>query len=79
MAGSAPGSTIMTGGGGENAFVFFKQAVGGAADIITDFNPADSVYIEGCAAGTASELLDASKVSTAGLTLTLSDGTSVTF
>jgi Ca2+-binding RTX toxin-like protein len=34
----------MTGGGGDNAFVFFHDAVGGAADIITDFNANDAVY-----------------------------------
>ena len=80
IAGSAAGSTNMTGGSGADAFVFFKQAVGGAHDIITDFSQADSVYIEGYAAsGSAAALQQAATVGAGGLTLTLSDGTSVTF
>ena len=79
IAGSAPGSTTMTGGGGSDAFVFFKQAVGGAHDVINDFTAGDSVFIEGYGAGSAATLQNASSVSANGLTLTLSDGTTVTF
>jgi hypothetical protein len=79
VAGAGPGSTTMTGAGGSNAFVFFKQAAGGAKDMVTDFNSNDSVYIEGYGSGSASALQAAATVGTGGVTLTLSDGTSVTF
>jgi len=85
LAGSAPGSTTMTGGGGTDVFVFFKQASKGT-DVITDFNANDSVFIEGYAStGSASALQNAATVAGAGaaggagLQLTLSDGTTVTF
>jgi Ca2+-binding RTX toxin-like protein len=79
IAGLAAGSTTMTGGSGSDAFVFFKQAVGGAHDVINDFTASDSVFIEGYGPGSASALQNASSVSANGLTLTLSDGTTVTF
>jgi Ca2+-binding RTX toxin-like protein len=79
IAGSAAGSTIMNGGSGSDAFVFFKQAAGGAHDIISNFTQSDSVYIEGYGAGSASALQQAATVGAGGLTLTLSDGTTVTF
>jgi hypothetical protein len=80
IAGGAPGSTTMTGGGGSDAFVFFKQAAGGASDVVRDFGAGDSVYIEGYAGnGSAAALLSAASVGTAGLTLTLSDSTTITF
>jgi Ca2+-binding RTX toxin-like protein len=79
IAGSAPGSVTMTGGSGSDAFVFFKQAAGGAKDVINNFTANDSVFIEGYAAGSAAALQAAATVGTGGVTLTLSDGTSVTF
>jgi Ca2+-binding RTX toxin-like protein len=80
IAGSAAGSTTMTGGSGNDAFVFFRQAVGGANDVITNFAANDSVYIEGYAAtGSAAAMQSAAVVSSAGLSLTLSDGTTITF
>jgi len=79
IAGSAPGSTTMTGGAGSDAFVFFKQVVGGAHDVVNDFTASDSVYIENYAAGSANALQTAATVGSDGLTLTLSDGTTVTF
>jgi hypothetical protein len=70
----------MTGGSGDDAFVFFKQAIGGAQDVITNFAAQDGVYIEGYAtSATASTLLSAATVGSAGLTLALSDGTTITF
>jgi len=62
-----------------DAFVFFKQAVGGAHDVINDFTPADSVYIEGYGAGSAGALQAAATTGPGGRTLTLSDGTTITF
>ena len=79
IGGSAAGSTIMTGGDGADAFVFFKQAAGNARDIITDFNANDSVFIEGYGPGSASALQNAAVVGAGGLTLTLSDNTTITF
>ena len=80
LAGAGAGSVTMTGGAGSNVFAFFKQAAGGAKDVVTDFNSSDSVYIEGYAStGSAAALLQSATVGTGGVTLTLSDGTSVTF
>jgi len=79
VAGVGPGSATMTGGGGTDVFVFFKQASKGT-DVITDFNSNDSVFVEGYATtGSASALQNAATVGASGVTLTLSDGTSVTF
>ena len=80
VAGNALGSATMTGGAGADAFVFFKQAAGGANDLITDFSAQDSVYILGYdAGGSASQLQAAATVSSAGVVLTLNDGTKLTF
>jgi hypothetical protein len=79
ISGSAPGSAIMNGGSGADAFVFFAQAVGGGHDIINNFTTSDSVYIEHYAPGSAAALQQAATVGAGGLTLTLSDGTAVTF
>jgi hypothetical protein len=79
IAGSAPGSVTMTGGSGSDAFVFFRQAVSDAHDMINDFTQADSVYIEGYGAGSASALQAGASIGAGGLTLTLSDGTTITF
>jgi Ca2+-binding RTX toxin-like protein len=79
LIGAQGGSRRMTGGGGDDAFVFFKRAIGGAADIIADFSAHDAVYIEGYGSGSAAELQRAATVGPGGLTLTLSDGTTITF
>jgi hypothetical protein len=70
----------MTGGLGSNDFAFFKQAAGGAKDVVTDFNSGDAVFIEGYSPTvSAATLLQNATVGAGGVTLTLSDGTSVTF
>jgi Ca2+-binding RTX toxin-like protein len=69
----------MIGGSGADSFVFFKQAVGGAHDIIANFTQADAVFIEGYGPGSASALQSAATLGAAGVTLNLSDGTTVTF
>lgn len=79
VAGQGPGSATMTGGSGSDTFVFFKQAAGGAHDVVSNFTASDSVFIEGYGAGSAAALLQAATVGAGGVTLTLSDGTSVTF
>ena len=79
VAGQGPGSATMTGGAGSDTFVFFKQAAGGAKDIVNNFTAKNSVFIEGYGAGSAAALLQAATVGAGGVTLTLSDGTSVTF
>lgn len=87
IAGSAPGSVTMTGAGGSNAFVFFKQAAIGGPDVVTDFlGSTNSVFISGYGAvsGSASDnagnlLGSHSSVGSGGVTLTLNDGTQITF
>ena len=79
VAGAGPGSATMTGGSGSDTFVFFKQAAGSAKDVINNFTAKDSVFIEGYGSGSAAALQQAATVGSGGVTLTLSDGTSVTF
>jgi len=80
VAGAGTGSVTMTGGLGSNDFAFFKQAAGGAKDVVTDFNSSDAVFIEGYSPTvSAATLLQNATVGAGGVTLTLSDGTSVTF
>lgn len=81
VAGSAAGSTDMTGGSGSDIFAFFKQATGGAHDFVNNFNTAtDSVFILNYdPSGSASSLQANATVNASGVTLNLSDGTTVTF
>jgi len=84
IAGAGTGSVTMTGGAGSNAFAFFAQStVGGPAkDVVTDFNSLDSVFIEGYSStGSAAALLQNATLGAGGVgvTLTLSDGSTVTF
>ena len=49
----------MTGGGGQNQFVFYRSVVAGAApaDVITDFNSNDMVYLSGYGSSEAANAL----------------------
>jgi Ca2+-binding RTX toxin-like protein len=68
------GNDTMTAGSGTDYFVFFKANTNGGSDIINDFNTTnDGVFLNGYSAdGTFSS-------SAAGVTLTLSDSTQITF
>jgi len=80
MLGGGAGSVTMTGGAGLNVFAFFGTVAGGAKEVVTDFNSLDSVYIEGYSkTGSAAALLQSATVGAGGVTLTLSDNTTVTF
>jgi hypothetical protein len=60
--------------------VFFASGTDGAHDTITDFTSGDSLYLLGYASSqSASSLQNAATVSPAGVTLTLSDQTTITF
>ena len=48
-------------------------------DVINDFTPVDSVYVEGYGAGSAGALQAAAAAGAGGLTVTLNDGTTITF
>jgi hypothetical protein len=77
----------ITGGGGSDVFAFFKQTtkLGPASVTITDFNSADTVFIVGYDSTKSASSLLANATGPAvnqtgpGLTLTLSDNTTVTF
>ncbi len=84
MAGA--GAVTMTGGAGSDAFVFFRAATSGAADVITDFTSSDSLFFVGYDSTQSATLLQANAYGPAvaspgnsGLTLKLSDNTTVTF
>jgi hypothetical protein len=65
----------MTGGAGNNFFTFINKAAGGN-DAVTDFNGNDSVVLVGYnTASVAASIVAAGS----GNTLTLSDGTKITF
>ena len=73
-------AATMTGGAGANSFVFFREATGGAHDVVTDFSAADSVFIEGFdTAQSAGSLQANASVGADGVKLTLSDSTTITF
>ena len=73
-------AATMTGGAGADVFAFFREATGGAADVVNNFSSSDSVYIFGFdSTQSASSLQADAIVSPAGVTLTLSDSTTITF
>ena len=79
------GADTMTGGAGSNVFAFFAGTTSGKADVITDWNATDAVYFIGYdSKGSASSLQAAAtgpgvSGTGTGVTLTLSDGTAITF
>ena len=76
MAGSI--GTTMSGGAGSDAFVFVNHGWG-THDVITDFSNNDTLVINGFSdQQSAADLQKNAIVSAAGVTLTLSDGTTVT-
>ena len=77
VAGS--GNASMFGGSGPDLFSFTNGQAGGQ-DVIGNFNTAtDKVTLQGYGAGAASTALSTAAVSNGSETLTLSDGTKVTF
>jgi Ca2+-binding RTX toxin-like protein len=77
-AGSVVGGTTMTGGAGNNVFLFTSGLVNGG-DIVQDFGATDTLALSGY--GTAEGANALARATTAGTntTLTLSDGTSISF
>ncbi len=74
------GSATMTGGAGADVFAFLATATQGGKDTITDFGQGDSLYVIGYdPTKSAISLQAAATVSSAGVTLTLSDKTTITF
>lgn len=80
------GAATLTGGAGADAFAFFNQATQGKADVITDFDATkDSVYIIGYDSTKSASFLQNNATGPAiagtglGVTLTLSDSTTITF
>jgi Ca2+-binding RTX toxin-like protein len=74
------GSDTLTGGAGSDIFAFFNSTTIGKANVITDFSSQDSLYVIGYdSTSSASALQNAAVVSAAGVTITLSDNTSITF
>ena len=86
---SGAGAETMTGGGGNDVFAFFHQTTalnaGGAQVTINDFNTADTIFMVGYDSTQSASTLFAHATGPAisgsgtGLTLTLSDNTTVTF
>ncbi|HET6607782.1 MAG TPA: hypothetical protein VFG62_13975 [Rhodopila sp.] len=71
----------MTGGGGDDQFIFSRSIVAGAApaDVITDFNANDQVYLLGYGSSEAANALAHATSNGGSTTLTLSDSTRITF
>jgi Ca2+-binding RTX toxin-like protein len=76
-----PGSATLTGGGDDDLFAFFNSATDGQGNVITDFDASgDIVIFSGYSTlESASSLQNAAIVDASGVTLTLSDDTTVTF
>jgi plastocyanin len=75
------GADTFSGGGGADQFVFYKSVIAGSApaDVITDFNVNDSVYLAGYGADAAANAVSAAVASGGASTITLSDNTRITF
>ena len=72
--------TCLTGGASGDLFTFFDESTQGQANVITDFASADAIYLIGYATtGSASSLQNSAIVNSSGVTLTLSDSTTITF
>ena len=70
-------SATMTGGAGDNVFAFFKF-LGTGTDVITDFNSNDSVFASGYG-DQAATLIQNAVTANGSTSVTLSDGTKITF
>ncbi|MGC8476367.1 MAG: beta strand repeat-containing protein [Acetobacteraceae bacterium] len=70
-------NATMTGGAGNNVFAFFKF-LGTGTDLITDFNSNDTVFASGYG-GSAATLIQNAVTSNGSTSITLSDGTKITF
>ena len=74
------GSASMTGGASGDMFAFFNVNTRGNGNVITDFGGEDVVFILGYDPyESASKLQDNAIVDAGGVTLTLSDSTTITF
>ena len=72
------GNDTLTGGAGSNLFTFINSRSGGT-DVITDFNAADEVFLQGYGAGEAASVLQNAVIAGGNTTLTLADNTKITF
>jgi len=74
------GTDTMTSGSGDNAFAFFAQSTDGKADVVTNWTTNDSLLLIGySSAGSASSVVQNATDTSGGLTMTLSDNTTITF
>ena len=74
------GTDTMTSGSGDNAFAFFAQSTDGKADVVTNWTTNDSLLLIGYSpAGSASSVVQNATDTSGGLTMTLSDNTTITF
>jgi len=78
---AGPGSSTLTGGGNEDIFAFFNSSTDGQGNVVTDFNASGDIVVFSGYSTTqsASSLQNAAIVNGSGVTLTLSDDTTVTF
>lgn len=72
------GAATITGGHGKDAFVFIDGSAGGH-DLITNFHAGDLVSLQGYGTGAVQAALKTETVGPNGVTITLSDNTSITF
>jgi Ca2+-binding RTX toxin-like protein len=77
-AGSVDGGTTMTGGAGNDVFLFTQGLVNGG-DIVQDFSANDVLALTGYGAAEGANALATADTAGGTTTLTLSDGTSISF